>query len=197
MAIERRQHILDIAKKLFAENGYHATSMRTINKAVGMSETLTYHYFPEGKLQILHAIIQALEESRANDIDNSIKALGDHLSLEGALSLIVQKMAERFEADKDFMQIMIQERKLLGMEQITLLSNIGGGFIKTFSEFLKKRAGQGEIRDIDFDMAVSQFLCHISMIALQSILYEPSFDRDRYIKNVSGIVAFTAALWAK
>jgi AcrR family transcriptional regulator len=39
----RRQQILAVAKKLFAEDGYHATSMRMLNKALGVAEALTYH----------------------------------------------------------------------------------------------------------------------------------------------------------
>ncbi len=171
--------------------------MRAINQAVGMSETLTYHYFPDGKLQILYAVIENLEEKRANDINQSIQSINPELPLREALFLIAQKMAERFEADQDFIQIMIQERGLLDINHIRSMSNIGGDFSESFRRFLELKCQAGEIRNMDFSMAVSQFFCHISMIALQSILYEPTFDPHNYMKNIEKILDFTASLWKK
>ena len=67
-AVERRQQILDIAMRLFAENGYHATSMRELNKEIGMADALTYHYFPGGKLEILKAVLHNAQEERMRSI---------------------------------------------------------------------------------------------------------------------------------
>jgi AcrR family transcriptional regulator len=89
---------------------------------VGVSEALTYHYFPGGKLEILNTIIREIEEERANDIDNSIKAFSDEISLKEALQILVRKMSERFVKDKEFLQIMIQERNLMNQEQWNFLS---------------------------------------------------------------------------
>lgn len=196
-ASERRKQILDTAKKLFAANGYHATSMRTINRAVGMSEALTYHYFPGGKLEILNTIIREVEEERAADIDNSIKAFGDDISLKEALLLLTRKMAERFVKDKEFLQIMLQERNLVNKEQRDFLSLASGQFIGSLVAFLEKRAGQGQIRKMDFGMAVSQFMCHIGLLALQQIMYEPEFDGERFVRDAAKIIDFTSELWSQ
>jgi AcrR family transcriptional regulator len=194
-ASERRQQILDAAKQLFAANGYHATSMRTINRKVGMSEALTYHYFPGGKLEILNTIIREIEEERANDIDKSIKAFSDDISLKEALQLLVQKMSERFVKDKEFLQIMIQERNLVNEEQWNFLSLTGQQFIDSLVNFLAKRATQGQIRKMDFEMAVSQFMCHIGLVALQQIMFEPDFNDEVYMQDTQKIIDFTVGLW--
>lgn len=195
-AIERRQQILDTAKQLFAANGYHATSMRTINKKVGMSEALTYHYFPGGKLEILQTIIKEVEEERAKDIDKSIKAFGDDTSLKEALVLLVRKMAERFAKDKEFLQIMLQERNLVNQEQKNFLSLAGQQFINSLIDFLVKRAAKGQVRKMDFGMAVSQFMCHIGLVALQQIMYETDFNSEAYLQNTQKIIDFTVELWS-
>lgn len=195
-AAERRQQILDAARKLFASNGYHATSMRTINHQVGMSEALTYHYFPGGKLEIFNTIIQEAEEERADDINQSIKSFNDDMSLNEALLLLVKKMAERFAMDKEFILIMIQERKLVSQELWGFLSLNGQKFSNSFIEFLSKRASDGQIRNMDFDMAVSQFMCHIGLIAMHHIMYEPDFDEAAYLRDTQKIIDFTAGLWA-
>lgn len=196
-ASERRTQILEAAKRLFAANGFHETSMRAINRAVGMSQALTYHYFPNGKLEIFNTIIQEIEEERANDIDQSIKSFNDDMSLNEALSLLTRKMSERFAKDREFILIMIQERNLISQELWSFLSAGGEKFNRSFVEFLSKRASDGQIRHMDFGLAVAQFMCHIGLIAMHKIMYEPQFDEASYIQDTKKIIDFTSKLWMK
>jgi len=196
VAIERRKQILDIAKRLFAANGYHATSMRVINKAVGMSEALTYHYFPGGKLEIFNTIIREVEEERSNNINKSIEAFSDNISVKEALMLLVKEMSKSFIKDKEFFQIMIQDRKLINQDQMDFLSLAGQQFIDPLIDFLARRATQGQLRIIDFSMAVSQFMCHIGLVALKQIMYEDDFNDENFIQNVRKIIDFTVELWS-
>ncbi|BBE19047.1 transcriptional regulator, TetR family [Aquipluma nitroreducens] len=53
---EKRKVILEAALELFAENGFHATSMSTIAKKGGISKGLAYNYF-ESKNDILEEIV--------------------------------------------------------------------------------------------------------------------------------------------
>jgi len=53
---EKRKVILESALELFAENGFHATSMSMIAKKGGISKGLAYNYF-ESKNDILEEII--------------------------------------------------------------------------------------------------------------------------------------------
>ena len=48
---------METALELFAENGFHATSMSQIAKKAGISKGLTYNYF-ESKKEILDELIQ-------------------------------------------------------------------------------------------------------------------------------------------
>ncbi len=53
---QKKQLIMDTALELFAENGFHATSMSQIAKKAGISKGLAYNYF-ESKNKILDEII--------------------------------------------------------------------------------------------------------------------------------------------
>ncbi len=194
-AKEMRKKMLDTAKKLFAENGFHGTSMRSINRAVGMSEALTYHYFPGGKFEIFNTIIKESQEERTKDIGETIKSFPVTTPLNEALSLIAEKMGERFIADKEFLQIMIQERKMFKdlKDEVANVTEIS--IVESLVNFLIKLCEQGKIRKIDFNMAASQFMCHIGMIALQQIMYSADFDLDQYLGYTDKIVEFTAELW--
>ena len=54
---QKKQLILDTALELFAENGFHATSMNQVAKKAGVSKGLAYNYF-ESKQDILDEIIK-------------------------------------------------------------------------------------------------------------------------------------------
>lgn len=53
---EKKKLIMDTALELFAENGFHATSISQISKKAGISKGLIYNYF-ESKHEILEEII--------------------------------------------------------------------------------------------------------------------------------------------
>ena len=54
---EKRELILDTALSLFAENGFHQTSIEQIARKAGISKGLTYNYF-ESKNAILDEILK-------------------------------------------------------------------------------------------------------------------------------------------
>jgi AcrR family transcriptional regulator len=63
MAAARREQILATALRLFAAQGFDATSTRQIAKEVGIAEGLIFHYFPT-KARLLTAILEDRLEGR-------------------------------------------------------------------------------------------------------------------------------------
>ena len=57
-ADERRTAIVQVATKVFAENGFHGTTTRELAKAAGVSEALLYKHFPS-KESLFSAILAA------------------------------------------------------------------------------------------------------------------------------------------
>jgi len=62
-AAVRREQILGTALKLFAAQGFDATSTRQIAKEAGIAEGLIFHYFPT-KVSLLTAILEDRLEGR-------------------------------------------------------------------------------------------------------------------------------------
>jgi AcrR family transcriptional regulator len=54
---QKKELIMETALELFAENGFHATSISRIAKKAGISKGLTYNYF-KSKQEILDELIQ-------------------------------------------------------------------------------------------------------------------------------------------
>ncbi|WP_158610666.1 TetR/AcrR family transcriptional regulator [Lactiplantibacillus garii] len=54
----RQEHILDVATELFHRLGYFQTGIAEINRRAGVSKGVFYHYFPDGKLQLVRCVLQ-------------------------------------------------------------------------------------------------------------------------------------------
>lgn len=54
---ERRAQLLDVARQVFVETGYHATAMDVIADRAGVSKPVLYQHFP-GKLDLYLALLQ-------------------------------------------------------------------------------------------------------------------------------------------
>ena len=70
---EKTKLILDTALELFAEKGFHQTSISDITRKAGISKGLLYNYF-ESKDEVLKSIIQTGYDAAYDNLDLS----GDH-----------------------------------------------------------------------------------------------------------------------
>jgi AcrR family transcriptional regulator len=192
-AQERRQQILTVAKKMFAEGGYHATSMRALNKELGVAEALTYHYFPGGKLEILQTIIQEGREKRKAEIVASSSLLSDDLSLREALLLAARIGIDLFTADKELLQIMIRERNWLRQEDWMAPASTIESPTHFLLDFFARRMAQGEIREMDLTFAFTQFFSSIIIHFLFKDDVENA-DDECYLEK---LVDFTVQLWSR
>ncbi len=64
MRAEAMAKISQAALEVFAEYGYHGTTMNQIRQASGLSKGLVYHYFPSKEKMFFYLIDSALEISR-------------------------------------------------------------------------------------------------------------------------------------
>jgi len=104
---QKKQLIMDTALELFAENGFHATTMSKVAKKAGVSKGLAYNYF-ESKQEILDKIIKTGFDSIYSHFDlnhdgvltrdefehfirNSFKAVGENRKFWKLYSAIVMQ----------------------------------------------------------------------------------------------------------
>ena len=60
----RRQHILDAARRVFGQRGYHRATIRDIAREAGVSDGTIYNSF-DGKAALLLALLDPLDELQA------------------------------------------------------------------------------------------------------------------------------------
>jgi len=68
---ERRQEIIDTAKKLFIKYGFDKTQVSDISKEMGVAQGLVYHYF-KSKTDLLYVVMDAISEENVEIIKQAI-----------------------------------------------------------------------------------------------------------------------------
>jgi AcrR family transcriptional regulator len=90
---ERLRRIVEIAAELFAERGYHATSVQELSEATGLQRGALYHYI-DGKLDLLYRVHSALMTpilEQALAIEKKGKPAGE--TLRGIARLVLDAVA--------------------------------------------------------------------------------------------------------
>ena len=185
-AIERKKQLLDSAKKLFAKNGYYNTPVRSITQNIGMADGLIYHYFPHGKIEILHTIFEEGCEVLTKCVDETLNGITDEMTLNEVVLYFCKNFRKTLKLDSDLIVIMFHEKDLFGKEINSLILHT---FVKIWNaviDLLKRRAKNGEIKELDFHMATHQFWAAVfSTVFMNHLAANMSQDSsDDYIKKL-------------
>lgn len=95
--LERREHILEAARRCFVRKGFHQSSMQDLFTEAGLSAGAVYRYF-RSKDEVVIAVV----EQTIGDVIETISTVsgGDpHSSLGEALAAAVELIADRDDAD--------------------------------------------------------------------------------------------------
>lgn len=195
-AIERREQLLESAKELFALKGFHATTTREITRNIGMADGLIYHYFPEGKKQMLDIILKEFLDDRYLLVEAEISALEETLSLKELLISLGNIFFAYIAKDKYVLQILLKEKSVFSDEYTERFSQhvslLLGQTMKRVQVFVDRK----EIRSFDIFMMVNQFWSAIYSYILQDVFFgNHSFyhsDREHYLIQV---VEYTLSTW--
>ncbi len=169
LAEERRRQLLQVAKDLFAEKGFHATPIRAINRAIGMADGLIYHYFPQGKQQILETIVQEAFENRYRVMKQVSTVISKEVPLRQVLLTLAERMYEFIISDRQSTLIMIRERNHLSDDFVSKLSELITDRMNWIADLLKERHEAGEIAELDYPIAAKQIVSMNFMFLLRDI----------------------------
>ncbi len=141
-ALLQRERIMDVALRLFAAQGFAATTTKQIAQHVGITEGLLYYYFPT-KVSLLMevakrrhtfasgmlTILQNAEGRLAHDVMHEIGA--------GLVSLIRQEM--------DFVRMILSEAQT-NDELYAALQEMIEDIVEQLASYLESRVAAGELR---------------------------------------------------
>jgi AcrR family transcriptional regulator len=107
---ERLDSLLRVAAEVFARKGYHATTMRDLSRASGMSLAGMYHYVP-GKEDLLYLIQRRCFQSVLRDVQEAVARESDPTE---RLRTFVRHHLEFFAANMNEMKVLSHEAESLG-----------------------------------------------------------------------------------
>lgn len=192
-----RQLLLESARLLFAENGYKGTSVRSINRRVNLADGLLYHYFPGGKKELFKTIVTESFRKIHSELENDMNCeKNNEIAMEDFLLERFKMFAKTVESNIDIIRIIVKEndvQEFVSAEEILALTNCNRNF---FAEFLRKRAQQNEIEEIDFDVAASTIVAALINYILLKVMgiNTKEIASDEKIKR---IVNYHLNLWKK
>lgn len=191
-----KQRLLDSARLLFAENGYSGTSVRSINRRIGLADGLLYHYFPGGKKEIFQAIVtqnfQKIKEEILKENYNNPK----NLSLEEVMITAFHNFTKTVKDNIDIIRIVIKENdaaQFLPKENIVEIINF---MRRKIVAFLTLKSKDGELKSFDFESAANSVLCGLVNYILISAMNLNEDDNTEKEKAIN-IIKYNVSLWKK
>lgn len=155
----KRAAILDVAKRLFSQNGFDGVSMDQIAAEAGVSKLTVYSHFGDKESLFSSAIRAKCEEQMPSTL-----FLAD---LEGDLREQLTTIARAFFA-------LVTSEESIAMHRMMMMPGTGDSHVRelfwqagpqqvkdAFGEFLRARVARGELQVTDIARAASQFFCLI------------------------------------
>lgn len=150
----RRAEILRIAERLFAANGYPATSMEDVADAVGVTKPAIYHYFTS-KEDLLLEIRQSIIDGALDLVDGVLEADGSPArKLRDILVAHTETVLRRRRANKIF----YEEHGQLSPDRERAIRRAERRYEDVLRQLYAEGIGAGELRDVDPGIAVATLL---------------------------------------
>lgn len=101
----RRAQILEAARGVFAQHGYHAANVSAVAAAAGVSQGTVYHYF-DSKEELLMAVYEEWEKTNLDrEIDAALAAAP---TFAGKLAALARSAAKRIEGSGQLLNAQIE-----------------------------------------------------------------------------------------
>lgn len=170
VAVLRRTQILDTATKLFAERGFHRTTIRDIAKAAGMADGTIYNYF-ENKTALLLGILDRLNQTDQRETD--LAQLADMALGEFIHQYIQKRLAHFSQSGLEITQVVLSEVLVNAeLRQLYLDQIIAPTFALTESQF-QQLVVQGKLPPQDFALKLRLMAATILGLILLRIMGDP------------------------
>ncbi|MDB5011431.1 MAG: TetR/AcrR family transcriptional regulator [Mucilaginibacter sp.] len=180
--IDKKDHILDVAERVFSEMGYDGASTRLISGEAGVNMAMLNYYFGSKE-----GLFLAVFDRKITNFQNILQNLGsdDSISSWDKIEKYVELYSERVVNNSYFQKLLYQE---MGMNRRTELSdNICDILMKNTSELdkiLQEGINSGEFKkDTDVQMVIAtlygtkNFIVNTPLMSSQMLGYDIQDDK--------------------
>jgi AcrR family transcriptional regulator len=150
---DRREDILRSSLHLFAERGFHGTSMRDIAREANITEGLIYHYFAS-KRDLFRAII---EEYSFLPLLRTLPDLAEQLDLRGLLTVLARGFFDVLRENTKLTRLLLQEVQVFPEAKEAFFADAVGESISALARILDDRMSVRARSAVDPQVAARLF----------------------------------------
>ena len=188
----RQRQILDCAKRVFAERGFHAANISHICKAAGIGRGTLYQYFAS-KHSVLEAILRETLERVRNLMERQSVvhvplASPDRLTRGQAIEWSARRLRAVLDTvfeDEHTLRILLREAVGLDVDVEKILGEIDDGLIAILERGLHALRDAGIVRDLDTRIAATMIVGAIEKLALAALRSDVPIDLDALAREAS------------
>jgi AcrR family transcriptional regulator len=142
---DRREDIMQASLHLFAERGFHGTSMRDIAREADLTEGLIYHYFAS-KRDLFRAII---EEHSFLPLLRTLPELAAQLDLRALLIVLARGFFDVLRQNTELTRILLQEVQVFPEEKEAFFADAVNESINELASILETRMSERTRSQVD------------------------------------------------
>ncbi len=142
---DRREDILQASLHLFAEKGFHGTSMRDIAREAEITEGLIYHYF-ESKRDLFRAII---DELSFLPLLRTLPELAEQLDLRALLIVLARGFFDVLKQNTELARLLLQEVQVFPEEKEAFFADAVNASIQELAHILEGRMNERAQKQVD------------------------------------------------
>lgn len=181
--IDKKDHILDVAEKVFSEQGYDGASTRAISGEAGVNMAMLNYYFGSKE-----GLFLAVFDRKINSFKDLLKDLGndEQLSAWDKVASYIDLYTQRVVSNNCFQKMLYQEMSMSKRGELS--DNITRILMENVTEFhklLSEGVANGEFNeDIDFQMVTAtiygtkNFIINAPQLTSTMIGYEVSDEKN-------------------
>ena len=105
-AVARRALLLEVAESVFVEQGFTQSGLAEIADRAGVSKTLLYHYFPDGRPELYREVMSRL----VNELVNRLRLAGSApVSAESRVTAVAEQFLQYFSDEPAAFRLLMLE----------------------------------------------------------------------------------------
>lgn len=183
-ALDRRAQILEVAKGVFAERGYHAANIAHICQAAGIGRGTLYQYFGNKR-----AVMLSLLEDLATRVKQVLDERPRFGELQGAASLPpeliasftrqrVRVLLDAIFEDEQILRLVLREARGQDSEAVRVIARIDDMMLASMAADLEDAQRIGVVRALDAHLVARLMLGGIEKMVMTAVARNEPVDLD-------------------
>jgi AcrR family transcriptional regulator len=173
VAALRRAQILDAATKVFAQRGFHRTTIRDVARAAGIADGTIYNYF-ENKTALLLGILNRLNETERREDD--LAQVGDTDMRSFMRQYFRQRFAALTQGGPEVFQVVLSEVLVNPELRELYLQQVVAPTFTLAETYFAQLVEAGKVRRLDIPLTLRVIAAAFLGLLIERIIGDPQLQ---------------------